>query len=289
VKSLSGALGSGEFVITTEITPPKGTDTAGIKEKARLLKGKVHAANVTDNQRAVMRLSSLAGSILILQEGLEPVFQLTCRDRNRIAIQSDLLGAWALGIRNILALTGDHVRSGDHQEAKPVFDLDAAQLVKVISTLNEGSDMKGNALSGKTNFFLGAAVNPGAEPQEVQLLSFQKKLSAGAKFFQSQVVFEPSRLKIFVEEAKKHNAFVIGGIMLLKSSKMARFVNEKIPGVLVPPAIIEEMDKANDPVRQGVEIAARLVRELKGIAHGVHIMTMEKEELLPEILSKAGV
>ncbi len=287
VKSLVQALGAGEFVITTEIGPPKGSDTRAMKEKAALLKGKIHAANVTDNQRAVMRLSSLAGSLILLQEGVDPVYQVTCRDRNRLALQSDLLGAWAMGIRNVLALTGDHVKVGDHAEAKPVFDLDATQLVGVITGLNQGRDMKGNPLSGKTDFFIGAAVNPGSEPTEAQLLAFRKKTDAGARFFQTQVVFDPSRLEIFAGEARTRGTHIIGGIMLLKSAKMARFVNEKIPGVSVPPAVIEEMEKAADPVRAGVEIAARLVGEIKGIAHGAHIMAMDREDLIPEILEKA--
>lgn len=289
MKALRQSLEAGEFAVTTEITPPKGVDITGMREKARLLKGRIHGANVTDNQRAVMRMSSVAGSLVLLQEGLDPVFQITCRDRNRLALQSDLLGAWALGIRNVLVLTGDHVRAGDHAEAKPVFDLDSTQLAQVAATLNQGKDMKSNPLSGKTDFFIGAAVNPGAEPLDAQLLAFQKKLDAGARFFQSQVVFDPTRLRVFVEEARKKGAFVLGGIMLLKSAKNARFVNDKIPGVSVPPSIIEEMEKAPDPIRQGVEIAARLVTELKGFAHGSHIMTMDREELLPEILEKAGL
>ncbi len=289
MKGLKEALESGEFVVTSEVSPPKGADVSGLRERARLLKGKAHAVNVTDNQRAMMRLSSLVAAQVLLQEGVEPVYQLTCRDRNRLALQSDLLGAWAMGIHNVLALTGDHVTQGDHQEAKPVFDLDATQLVKVVATLNEGKDMKGALLKGKTDFFIGAALNPGADPWEVQFLSFQKKLDGGARFFQTQGIFDPSRLKVFVEEARKQGAFVIGGVMLLKSPKMARFVKEKIAGASVPPAIMEEMEKANDPIHKGVEIAARIVKEMKGFVQGVHIMTMDREDLLPAILEKAGL
>ncbi|OGQ56166.1 MAG: 5,10-methylenetetrahydrofolate reductase, partial [Deltaproteobacteria bacterium RIFCSPLOWO2_02_FULL_53_8] len=216
--SLREELNSGRFVITAEICPPRGTDTAAFLEKARLLKGKIAAANVTDNQRAVMRLSSLACSVLLLREGIEPVFQMTCRDRNRIALQSDILGAWVLGIRNILALTGDHVSAGDHRGSKAVFDLDSVQLVGLISTLNSGKNLNNVELRGKTDFFLGGVVAPEAAPWEPEEIKFEKKIMAGARFFQTQAIYDMERFKRFFDGAGNRGAKILGGILLLKSA-----------------------------------------------------------------------
>jgi len=234
---LRDELESGRFVITAEICPPRGTDVASFIEKARLLRGKVAAANVTDNQRAVMRLSSLACSVLLLNEGIDPVFQVTCRDRNRLAIQSDILGAWVLGVKNVLALTGDHVAFGDHREAKAVFDIDSVQLVGVINTLNQGRNMKETELRGKTGFYIGAVVAPEADPWEPEEIKFEKKLASGATFFQTQAIFDMDRFKRFFEKAEKTGAKVLGGILLLKSAKMAHYLNNNVPGVTVPQAL----------------------------------------------------
>ena len=187
--TLKQSLASGRFTITAEICPPKGTDTSDFLKKARLLKDIIAAANVTDNQRAVMRLSSLACSVLLIGEGIDPVFQMTCRDRNRIAIQSDIMGAWALGVQNILALSGDHVSFGDHREAKAVFDLDSVQLIQVIKKLNNGTNMKDTPLKSGTGFFIGAVVAPEAEPWEPEMIKFEKKIEAGARFFQTQAIY----------------------------------------------------------------------------------------------------
>ncbi len=278
-------LESGEFAITAEICPPRGTDVEHFIEKARMLKDHVVAANVTDNQRAVMRLSSLAASAILVREGLEPVYQLTCRDRNRLAMQSDLMGAWTLGVKNILALTGDHVNCGDHREAKPVFDLDVVQLVETITRANNGLSLKGRELRGGTGFFIGAVVSPEADPFDTEQIKFDKKIRAGAKFFQSQAVYDMERFKRFFDSAEKTGAKILAGILLLKSSKMAHFLNKNVPGVMVPQALIDEVDAAPDQLEKGIEIAARQIHELKGYCHGAHIMAMSQESSVPKIIA----
>lgn len=280
-------LKSGRFVITAEICPPRGTEAASFIEKARLLKGKISAANVTDNQRAVMRLSSLACSVLLMKEGLEPVFQMTCRDRNRLAMQSDLLGAWVLGVRNILALTGDHVSAGDHREAKAVFDLDSVQLVSMISTLNFGKNMNGVELRGGTDFFIGAVVAPEASPWEPEEIKFEKKVEAGARFFQTQAIFDMDKFKRFFDGAARTEASVLGGILLLKSARMANYLNANVPGVHVPQGLIDELEGAPDQLEKGIEIASRQVRELKKFCHGAHIMAIGQEESVVRIIEEA--
>ncbi|MBI5560116.1 MAG: methylenetetrahydrofolate reductase [Deltaproteobacteria bacterium] len=282
--NLKKSLDSGIFTITAEICPPRGTLVDSFVGKARLLKGKIAAANVTDNQRAVMRLSSLASSVLLLREGVEPVFQITCRDRNRLAIQSDMLGAWVLGIRNVLALTGDHVSFGDHREAKAVYDLDSVQLVRAIDALNHGKNLKEKELRGGTGFFLGAVVAPEAEPFEPEWIKFGKKVGAGARFFQTQAVFDMERFKRFFPGARGLGAKVLGGILLLKSAKMAHYLNKNVPGVRVPASLIEELENAPDQLKKGIEIAARQLRELKKFCHGAHIMAIGQEESVPEII-----
>ena len=285
---LQRELEAGSFVMTAEICPPRGTDMAGFVEKARLLKDVVVAANVTDNQRAVMRLSSLACAAVLIKEGVEPVFQMTCRDRNRLALQSDLLGAWVMGVRNVLALTGDHVTFGDHRGAKAVFDLDAVQLVDTIRTLNEGKNLNGKALQGGTDFYTGAVVTPEADPVEPEMIKFEKKVRAGARFFQTQAIFDMDRFKSFMEIASKHDVKVLGGVLLLKSAKMANYLNEKVPGVKVPRSLIEELENAPDELEKGVEIASRQVSELRGLCHGAHIMAISTEEVVPRIIEGAS-
>ncbi|MBI5491693.1 MAG: methylenetetrahydrofolate reductase [Deltaproteobacteria bacterium] len=285
--TLKNELASGKFVITAEICPPRGTDTSEFIKKARLLKGRIAAANVTDNQRAVMRLSSLACSVLLLREGIDPVFQMTCRDRNRIALQSDIMGAWTLGVRNILALTGDHVVSGDHREAKAVFDLDSVQLVSVIDTLNHGKNMKDTELRGATDFLIGAVVAPEANPWEPEEIKFEKKVAAGARFFQTQAIYDMEKFKRFFDGAEKSGAKILGGILLLKSAKMANYLNTNVPGVHVPQALIDELEGAKDQLAKGIEIASRQLRELKRYCHGAHIMAIGQEESVIKIIEGA--
>jgi 5,10-methylenetetrahydrofolate reductase len=290
--SLKPLLEAGKFVTTAEVGPLKGADTTEISEVAQLLRGRVDAANVTDQQSSVMRLGSLATCHLLKEEGLDPVFQVTCRDRNRLALQSDLLSAWALGIENVLAITGDLPSLGDHPQAKPVYDIDSVQLLWVIKRLNEGYDMVGNELKGKPNFFPGAVVNPGADTEaafELQLIKMEKKIEVGAKFFQTQAIFNVDTFAKFVKRVEGFNIPILAGIIPLKSAGMARFMNKNVAGVSVPEELIDQMAKTEDKVRTGIEIAANIIKELKGMCQGVHIMPIGWEKRVPAILDAAGL
>ena len=279
----------GKFVITSEVAPPKGTDTDEMIENAELLKPRVDAINITDQQSSVMRLGSLAASQMLKKRGIEPVFQVTCRDRNRIALQSDLLSAWALGIENVLCLTGDHVALGDFPDARAVFDLDSVSLLAAAKGLNSGSDMGGNELEGSPGFCLGAVVTPGADPVEPQLIKMEKKIAAGATFFQTQAVFDAEAFARFMAEAVGFGVPVMAGIILLKSPGMARFMNKNVAGVHVPNALIDEMANAENRPATSVEIAGRLIREVKDVCQGVHIMPLGWEKRVPEVLETAGL
>lgn len=285
---LREAFESEEFVLTAEVGPPKGTDVREMLEAAEALKGRVHGVNVTDNQSAVMRLSPVVACHLLKEKGLEPILQLTCRDRNRIALQSELLGAAALGIDNVLSLTGDHVSLGDHKEAKGVFDIESVQLLQAIDLLNQGKDMAGNDLDGATDFYAGAVVTPEADPLEPQLIKFKKKVAAGAKFFQTQAVYDLDKFASFMEKARAYPVKILAGILLLKSAGMARYLNKNVAGVFVPEPLIEELKGATDQAAKGTEIAARQIKELVGVCDGAHIMAIGAEEKVPEILDKAG-
>ena len=284
ISKLQHKLDAGEFVVTAEVCPPKGSDCAEFLTKAKALKGIADAINVTDNQGANMRISPLAAAALLVREGIEPIFQITCRDRNRMALQSDLLGAAALGVRNVLALTGDHISFGDHRQAKPVFDLDSVQLLGAIAELGRGRDLAGNPLCGAPTFFAGAAAAPEAEPFEATLFKLEKKVAAGARFLQTQAVFDPSRLSAFREAVAPLGVRVIAGILLLKSARMARFITANIPGLRVPDHLVAELENAGDPLSAGVEIARRLAREAKPFCDGIHVMAMGREDLIPEIV-----
>jgi len=290
--SLQPLFDAGKFVVTAEVGPLKGTDTTEIGEVAELLRGKVDAANVTDQQSSVMRLGSLAVCHLVKEKGLEPVFQMTCRDRNRLALQSDLLSACILGIENVLAITGDLPALGDHPQAKPVYDLDSVQLLWVINKLNEGYDMIGSELKGKPNFFPGAVVNPGAAPGaafELQIIKMEKKIAAGARFFQTQAVYDIDAFAKFMKRVEGFNIPVLAGVIPLKSVGMARFMNRNVAGVFVPEELIDEMAKAEDKTRTGIEIAGNIIKELKDMCQGVHIMAIGWEKKVPEVLDAAGL
>jgi len=289
MKPLKETLLAGEFAVTAEVGPPKGTEITDFIEKAKLLAPFVNAVNVTDNQGAVMRMSSLAASALLASEGIDVVYQLTCRDRNRLALQSDLLGAHALGIKNSLALTGDYITMGDHPQGKAVFDIDSTHLLQMIEELNVGKDMMGNPLSGSTDLFPGAVVTPSSLPLEPQLMRFEKKIRAGARFFQTQAIFDAEGIKRVMSIAKKYDVKVLAGILLLKSAGMARFLNANIPGVKVPHTVIEELEKACDPLQKGIEIAARQIEELRPLCDGIHLMAMSAEEKVIDILARAGI
>ncbi|MGE4357569.1 MAG: methylenetetrahydrofolate reductase, partial [Candidatus Omnitrophota bacterium] len=276
----------GKFIITSEVGPPKGIDIKDIFENLELLRNKVDAINVTDLQSSVMRLGSLAVCILLKEKGFEPVFQITCRDRNRLALQSDLLSAGLFGIENVLVLTGDHPTLGDHPEAKPVFDLDSVQLLAVIKSLNEGKDMQGNPLKGIPKFFPGAVVNPGADPLEPEIIKMEKKIEAGAKFFQTQAVYDPKVFENFLRKIKHLKTTILAGIVLLKSAGMAHYMNKNVAGVYVPDDLIKEMEEAKDKVRKSVEIASRLIKELKPMCQGIHIMPIGWIKVVAELLKQ---
>jgi 5,10-methylenetetrahydrofolate reductase len=283
-------INSGKFLVTSEIGPPKGIHTATLLEDAQLVRGRVDAINVTDLQSSVMRLGSLAVCRLLKEKGFEPIFQVTCRDRNRLALQSDILSAASLGIENILALTGDHPSLGDHPQAKPVFDLDSVQLLQVIRGLEQGKDMVGNALEGEPpKFCLGAVVNPGADPLEPQIAKMEKKLAVGAEFFQTQAVYDIKAFENFIQKTRHLKTTVMAGIVLLKSAGMAKYMNKNVAGVFVPDDLIKEMEVSKNKVATSVEIAARLIKELKAMCQGVHIMPIGWDKKVPLVLDAAGL
>lgn len=282
---------SGKFVVTAEVGPPKGTDLHEMNHHLEGLKGKVTALNVTDNQSAVMRVCTLAIAKGMMDMGLEPIYQMTCRDRNRLGLQSDLLGAAVFGIENVLALTGDHPVLGDHKDAKPVFDIESVGLLEVINGLNAGHDMAGLELQGKTDFFAGAIVTPEADPFEPQFGKFVKKVNAGAKFFQTQAVYDLPKFESFMERASKYNVPIMAGILLLKSAGMAKYLNKFVAGVSVPQDLIDELAplKGEDALKKGIEIAGRQIAQLKNICSGVHVMAIGAEDRVPDILEAAGL
>ena len=291
--SFKDALQSGDFIVTAEVGPPKGTDIAEMKAHISLLKDKVHGINMTDNQSSVMRLSSLVGCHIIKEMGGVPILQMTGRDRNRMALQSDLLSASVLGIDTVLCLTGDHITLGDHKEAKPVHDLESLQILRAVRTLESGKDLGGNVLKGVPHFCAGAVVTPEADPIEPQLMKFEKKVRAGAEFFQTQAVYDLEAFKRFMDYAGKFDVKILAGIVLLTSARMATYMNQHVAGIYVPDSLVAEMSGApkGGALQQGIEIAGRMIRKIKeeGIAHGVHIMAIGKETAVPDILQAAGI
>ena len=298
VSSFQEALESGRFVVTGEVGPPKGTNVGpALHEAEQYLKGRVVAVNVTDIQTAVMRTGSMVMCHMLLDRGIEPVFQMVCRDRNRLALQSDLLSAHVLGIRNVLALTGDHVAMGDHPEAKPVYDLDSVGLLQAMTRLESGSDLghdlKGNPnqLDGAPKFFKGCCVTPCTDEVEPQIIKLEKKAAAGAQFVQTQAVYDPATFEKFMKRIEHVKIPVLVGIVVLKSAGMAKYMNRSVPGVQVPEAIIKELTAApKDSLKKvAAEIAARLVRQMKGMCQGAHLMTLGWDDTVPDILALAGL
>lgn len=292
--TLKEAIEKGKFVVTCEIGPPKGAEDKEIRATAEILKGLVDGVNVTDLQSSVMRLGSLTTCHILREMGLDPVLQVTCRDRNRLAIQSDLLSAYVLGIRNVLALTGDYTTIGDHPQAEPVFDLDSVQLLWTIKTLEEGHDLAGKELTEKPSFFKGAVVNPGADTEasfELQLIKMKKKIDQGAQFFQTQAIFDAIIFERFMERVSKMNINVpiLAGIILLKSEKMANYMNKFVPGVFVPEPIVKRMAEAEDKVAMCLEVAAELIEKVKPICAGVHIQALGWEKHVPTLLKKLNL
>ena len=291
--SFREALNSGKFVVTAEVGPPKGTDIKEMLHDAEAMKGKLDAVNVTDNQSAVMRINSLSICKILLDMGHEPILQMTCRDRNRIGLQSDLLGASVLNIKNVLCMTGDHPNAGDHKEAKAVYDIESAQLLRVVDSLNNGKDMMGNEMKGATDFYQGAVVTPEANPLEPQLMKFEKKIEAGANFFQTQAIYNIDKFKEFMAYARKFPIKILAGLVLLKSAGMANYMNKFVPGIIVPQELIDEIKAAGkgNALDAGINIAARHIRQLKeeGICDGVHIMAIGAEDKVPLIMERAGL
>jgi len=282
---------SGDFLVTTEVGPPKGTDVSEMVHHIDVLKDKVDAINVTDHQSSVMRFPSLGGCLLVKEHGGEPILQITCRDRNRLAIQADLLLAYSRGIRNVLCLTGDSVDVGDHKEAKPVFDLDSVQLGEMIRIMESGKDFGGNDLKGAPQFCLGASVHPEADFIEPQLIKFEKKVAAGMQFFQTQGIFKLESLRRFMQYASQFNVKILAGIIVLASARMARYMNDNVPGIIVPQDAIDElasMEKGKG-LQKGIEIAVRLIKTVReeNLCHGVHIMAVGNERIVPDILEAA--
>ncbi|MCG6908589.1 MAG: methylenetetrahydrofolate reductase [Deltaproteobacteria bacterium] len=287
----------GEFVVTGEVGPIKGAvsrnkriDPTCAKE-AYQLQDHVHAINVTDNQSAVMRLGSLAASVRLKERGIEPIYQLTCRDRNRIALQSDILTAYSLGIDNVLLLTGDHIQLGDHKEAKPVFDLDSVQLIKMAIGLSEGRDITGNPIENPPDLAYGAVVNPNFEPLELQLMKMKKKVDAGAEFFQTQAVYDDAVVDRFVEQAEKLNCPVQMGVVVLKSPQMGNFMNKNVSGITVPENWIEEIGSVDraDRKKKAAEMMGRFIKKHKHKFQGVHIMPLGWTDVVPQIISQAEI
>jgi len=290
MSQLREALAAGRFAVTGEIGPPKGTHIEPVLEEAeRHLKGRVVAVNVTELQTAVMRTGSLAVCRLLLERGIEPVLQVVCRDRNRLALQSDLLSAAVLGIENVLLLTGDHVLLGDHPQARPVFDLDSVHLIQAASALEAGRDLAGHDLDGAPTFFKGCVVAPGSEPMEPQILKLRKKVEAGAQFVQTQAVYDPARFETFIEAAADLGVPILVGLVILKSAGMARYMNEKVPGVDVPDALVRRIGEAakEDRKKVAAEIAADLIRAVRPMCQGAHLMTLGWDDVVPDILARA--
>ncbi len=287
------SLKSGKFVITSEIGPPKGTNIGPMQHHIDLLKDRIDGMNVTDNQSSVMRYPSLGGTLCIKERGGEPILQMTCRDRNRMALQGDILFAYSRGVRNILCLTGDAVPVGDHKEAKGVFDLDSVTLLRTLRTMEQGKDMGGNDLDGNVDFCAGAIVTPEANPIEPQMIKFEKKVEAGAEFIQTQAIYDMDNFKEFMDYARKFDVKILAGIILLTSHRMAIYMNKNVPGVFVPQNLIDEMEAApkGTKVTKGIEIAGRMIRQLneEKICDGVHIMAIGKEEVVPDIIDAAGL
>ncbi len=292
--NLQKVLEAGEFSVTAEIGPPMSANAENVREKAKELVGLVDAANVTDNQTAIVRMSSIAASYLSLQEGVDPVVQMTCRDRNRIAMQSDLLGAYAMGLRNLLCLSGDHQSFGNHPQSKNVYDIDSIQLLRAMKTLQEeGIFLGGSKCKTPPKFFLGATANPFADPEELQLIRLEKKINAGARFIQTQAIYDIEKFSRWMEAVRERGlherAYIQAGILVNKSLKSIQ-MTQLVAGMEVPDYCVERMQKAEDKQAEGVAMALDSIKELRKIkgVSGIHIMAVGWEEIVPTIVEKAG-
>jgi methylenetetrahydrofolate reductase (NADPH) len=295
--NLEKCLSERQFVITAEIGPPKGSDGKKIRDKVEFLRGSADAFNITDNQTAVVRMSSFAGCVILLQMNMEPIMQMTCRDRNRIGLQSDVLGAAALGVRNILCLTGDHQSFGNHPAAKGVFDIDSIQLLQIIKNMQDAGIFQSGdpLLAGRPSVYLGAAANPYADPFEAQVDRLWKKIDAGAEFIQTQSVYNIEKFSKWMDDVRSQGldkrVHILAGITPLKSVKMAERMKFHVPGTDVPDAVYQRMQRASDPVKEGYTIALETIRELKILlgVHGIHITALFWEEIIPSLVKDAGL
>jgi len=286
---------SGQFIVTAELGPPRSSNGDVIRRKTKHFRNSIDGVNITDNQTAIVRLSSIAAAKIVLEEGLEPIIQMTCRDRNRIAIQSDLLGAAALGIQNVLCLTGDHQRFGDHPESKPVFDMDSIQLIASVQRLNEGFFLSGEPIKTAPSFFIGGAANPFAEPFESRILRLEKKIKAGARFIQTQPVFDITHFQNWMDAVRQkkldQEIAILAGVMPVKSVNALLHMQEEVPGIRIHPQYIERMEKADDPKEEGVRIAVEIIQELRDIdgVRGIHLMPLMWESITPRIIKDSGL
>ena len=286
---LRTALDGDGFVVTSELTPPKGTSLDSLLERARMLSRHVDAFNLTDSHAARMAMAPMAVSHLLLDHGMEPIMQITSRDRNRIAIQADLLGAWALGVRNIAFMGGDPPKNGDHPDAKGVFDVVSADIIRAAADMSDGTDMGGNSLDGSPDFCIGAVVNPGAKDLDKEIERMVEKREAGATFFQTQAIYDPGAFERFVNRVEVLDVRLLAGILPVKSPKMAAYMNENVPGIEVPEALIRKLAGASDRAATSSEMAAAVIAEIRPMCRGVHVMAIGWEDKVPGILEAAGV
>ena len=294
--NLEKVLDSGRFAVTAEAGPPKGTGTKVVMRKGEVLRPCCDAVNVTDNQTAIVRMSSLAGCALLKQQGVDPVMQIVTRDRNRIAIQSDVLGAVALGIGNILCLSGDHQQFGNHPTAKGVFDIDSIQLIQALKNMrDEKKFLCGEEVSGEVPLFIGAVENPFADPFDFRVVRLAKKVKAGADFIQTQAVYDVAKftrwMEMIADRGLDKEVHILAGVIPIRSAGMARYMRDYVSGVSVPDEIVTRMEDATNAKEEGVRIILEIIEQLKEIpgVHGIHIMAVGWEDIVPEIVEKAGL
>lgn len=293
---LESLLRAGEFVVCGELGPPQSADADSIRKKCKHFAGFADAVNLTDNQSAIVRMSSICSAILVMEEGLEPVIQMTCRDRNRIAIQSDLLGAAAFGIKNVLCLSGDHMTTGNHPQAKPVYDMDSISLIAMVRAMRDEKVFQcGEEIKVEPRFFIGGAANPFAEPFDWRVTRLEKKIKAGADFIQTQAIFDMRRFEEFMEEVRRRGlhkrVYIIAGVLPARSAKALGYMANEVPGMRVPEEYLKRMEAAEDPKEEGVNICVELIRQLReieGVA-GVHIMPVMWESITPTLVERAGL